>query len=109
MCAYYYSTDFSDANPELTKKGHLKNHYISCVLMLWFALWVLTPAGSNPAESQALGHQPWVSDPTCEEVGFDKLAGVEDSGLTVGYNFTLEALHRDMQESLSKRPLFAGQ
>lgn len=53
------------------------------MLMLWFALWVLTPARSNPAECQALGQQPWVSDPPCEEVGFDKLAGAEDSGLTV--------------------------
>lgn len=45
-----------------------------------------------------------MSDPPCEEVGFDKLAGAEDSGLTVCYNFTLEALHRDTQNSLSKRP-----
>lgn len=76
-----------------TKKGILRNHDI----MLWFALWALTPAGSNPAESQALGHQPWMTDPPCEEVGSDKLAG------TVWYNFTLEGLHRDMQVSLSKR------
>lgn len=73
--------------------------------MLWFALWALTPAGSNPAESRALGHQPWVSDPPCEEVGSNKLAGVEDSGPTVWYNFTLEGQHRDMQDSLSKRSL----
>lgn len=51
--------------------------------MIWFALWALTPARSNPSESQAFGHQPWVSDPPCEEVGSNKLVDVGDSGPTV--------------------------
>lgn len=58
MCVYHYSAHFTDADIEFTKKGILRNPDFSRMLIPWFALWGLTPAESNTAESQAPDRQP---------------------------------------------------
>lgn len=109
MCAYYYSTNFTHANLELTKKRHLKKPLYQLCAQCGLHCGLSHQQDQIQLSLKALdtcpGQWSFLWGTWFWQIGSDKWAGVEDSGPRVWYNFTLGALHWDMQDSLSKRSL----